>query len=54
MKPGTIVKWTGGVAVVLSVETSITWIYITFLTPDNSLVEISELLQRIDETFEIV
>jgi hypothetical protein len=43
-----------GLAVVLSVEKSIAWIYITFLLPDNSLIEISELLQRIDEAFEIV
>jgi hypothetical protein len=56
LKPESIVEWGApkGVSVVLKIDFSPGWIYITFLLPDNSLIEISELLQRIDEAFEIV
>jgi hypothetical protein len=56
LKPGNIVKWAHppGVSVVLNVEKHNAWAYILFLLPDNRLIEITELLQVIDEFYKTI
>jgi hypothetical protein len=53
LKPESIVEWGApkGVSVVLKIDFSPGWIYITFLLPDNTLVEFSELIHLVDEEF---
>lgn len=53
LKPGNIVEWSApkGVSVVLKIDWTPSWVYITFLLPDNTLVEFSELIHLVDEEF---
>lgn len=56
LKPGSIVEWAtlSGLSVVLKIDWTPSWVYITFLLPDNTLVEFSELIHLADKEFPVL